>query len=72
MRMRMHRAAARPQVCVVSLKRGGLAVRCHAWDRDLGGRDIDELLFDHFCKEVRVRVCVCACACVFAAARLTA
>lgn len=39
------------QVSVVSFKKGGLAVRCHAWDRNLGGRDIDELLFDHFCKE---------------------
>ena len=36
----------------MSFKRGGLAVRCHAWDRNLGGRDIDELLYDHFCKEV--------------------
>jgi len=26
------------QVSVVSFKKGGLAVRCHAWDRDLGGR----------------------------------
>lgn len=38
---------------MVSFKRGGLAVRCHAWDRNLGGRDIDELLYDHFCKEVQ-------------------
>lgn len=35
----------------MSFKKTGLAVRTHAWDRDLGGRDIDELLFDHFCKE---------------------
>jgi heat shock protein 4 len=40
---------------VVSFKKGGLSVKCHAWDRDLGGRDIDELLFDHFCKEFQGR-----------------
>lgn len=39
------------QVSIVSLKKKGLAVRCHTWDRDLGGRDIDELLYDHFCQE---------------------
>ncbi|KAF8072352.1 HSP70-14 [Scenedesmus sp. PABB004] len=42
---------AHTQVSIVSFRKGGLSVRCHAWDRDLGGRDIDELLFDHFCKE---------------------
>jgi hypothetical protein len=40
---------------VVSFKKGGLQVRCHAWDRNLGGRDIDELLFDHFCKEFQAK-----------------
>lgn len=39
----------------MSFKKGGLAVRCHTWDRSLGGRDIDELLFDHFCKEIQER-----------------
>lgn len=43
------------QVSVVSFKKGGLAVRCHTWDRNLGGRDIDELLFDHFCAEIKER-----------------
>eukprot|EP00775_Hariotina_reticulata_P005686 gene5686-5924_t len=46
---------AHTQVSVVSFKKGGLVVRCHAWDRDLGGRDIDELLYDHFCKEIMER-----------------
>eukprot|EP00879_Flechtneria_rotunda_P002596 GHRR01002797.1.p1 GENE.GHRR01002797.1~~GHRR01002797.1.p1 ORF type:complete len:847 (+),score=384.28 GHRR01002797.1:127-2667(+) len=46
---------AHTQVSIVSFKKGGLAVRCHAWDRNLGGRDIDELLFDHFCKEAKER-----------------
>jgi heat shock protein 4 len=40
---------------VVSFKKGGLVVKCHAWDRNLGGRDIDELLFDHFCKEFQAK-----------------
>jgi hypothetical protein len=26
-------------------------VKSHAWDRNLGGRDFDEVLFDHFCAE---------------------
>ncbi|WIA27991.1 hypothetical protein OEZ86_010580 [Tetradesmus obliquus] len=46
---------AHTQVSIVSFRKGGLAVRCHTWDRDLGGRDIDELLFNHFCKEFQAR-----------------
>lgn len=46
---------AHTQVSVVSFKKGGLVVRCHAWDRNLGGRDVDELLYDHFCKEIQER-----------------
>ena len=33
------------QVSIVAFKRGGLDVRAHAWDRNLGGRDFDEALF---------------------------
>ena len=36
------------QVSVVSFKKGQLQVKAHAWDRDLGGRDFDEVLFDYF------------------------
>ena len=39
------------QVSVVSFKKGQLQVQAHAWDRDLGGRDFDEALFDHFVKK---------------------
>lgn len=39
---------------VVSLKKTGLTVRSHAWDSNLGGRDLDELLFQHFCAEFKV------------------
>lgn len=39
------------QVCVVALKKGELAVLSNAWDRNLGGRDFDKVLFDHFAEE---------------------
>lgn len=43
------------QVNIVSFKKTGLQVRSHSWDADLGGRDLDELLFDHFVAEFKVR-----------------
>ena len=39
------------QISVVSFKKGQLQVLSHGWDRDLGGRDFDEALFDYWCKE---------------------
>ncbi len=36
---------------IVAFKKGKLQVLAHAWDRNLGGRDFDEVLFDHFCEE---------------------
>lgn len=42
---------ASTQVCVVALKKGQLQVLSNAWDRDLGGRDLDNVLFEHFAKE---------------------
>ena len=39
------------QVCIVALKKGQLAVLSNAWDRNLGGRDFDRVLFDHFAAE---------------------
>lgn len=42
---------ASTQVCVAALKKGQLAVLGNAWDRDLGGRDFDQVLFDHFAAE---------------------
>ena len=39
------------QVSIVAFKKGKLQVLSHAWDRNLGGRDFDEVLFDHFCDE---------------------
>lgn len=37
----------------MSLKRNQLVVRAHTWDRNLGGRDFDEVLFEHFAAEHR-------------------
>lgn len=39
------------QVSIVSLKKGQLKMLSSAWDRNLGGRDFTEVLFDHFAKE---------------------
>ncbi len=39
------------QVSIVAFKKGKLEVLAHAWDRNLGGRDFDEVLFDYFVKE---------------------
>lgn len=36
------------QVCIAAFKKGQLKVLAHAYDRSLGGRDFDEVLFDHF------------------------
>ncbi|EFJ49538.1 heat shock protein Hsp70E [Volvox carteri f. nagariensis] len=43
------------QVSVVSLLRSKLVVKSHAWDRNLGGRDFDEVLFDHFAAEFKAK-----------------
>lgn len=44
---------ASTQVCVVALKKGSLAVLSNAWDRNLGGRDFDRVLFEHFREEFK-------------------
>ncbi|XP_077233747.1 heat shock 70 kDa protein 15-like [Tasmannia lanceolata] len=36
------------QVCVVGFKKGQLKILAHAFDRSLGGRDFDEVLFRYF------------------------
>jgi heat shock protein 4 len=46
---------ASTQVCVVALKKGQLQVLSNAWDRDLGGRNFDQVLFNHFVKEFQER-----------------
>ncbi|EEF34206.1 heat shock 70 kDa protein 15 [Ricinus communis] len=36
------------QVCIAGFKKGQLKILAHAYDRSLGGRDFDEVLFHHF------------------------
>ena len=36
------------QLCVAAFKKGQLKILAHAFDRNLGGRDFDEVLFQHF------------------------
>ncbi|XP_028756072.1 heat shock 70 kDa protein 15-like [Neltuma alba] len=36
------------QVCIAGFKKGQLKVLAHSFDRSLGGRDFDEVLFNHF------------------------
>ncbi|XP_020249769.1 LOW QUALITY PROTEIN: heat shock 70 kDa protein 15-like [Asparagus officinalis] len=36
------------QVCIAGLRKGQLKVLAHSFDRSLGGRDFDEVLFKHF------------------------
>ncbi|KAJ8452037.1 hypothetical protein Cgig2_016618 [Carnegiea gigantea] len=36
------------QVCVAAFKKAQLKILAHAFDRNLGGRDFDEALFQHF------------------------
>ena len=35
----------------MAFKKGQLRVLSHAWDRNLGGRDLDNVLFEHFAQE---------------------
>ena len=35
----------------MAFKKGQLRVLSHAWDRNLGGRNFDDVLFDYFAKE---------------------
>lgn len=46
---------ASTQVSIAAVKKSGLQIRSHAWDRALGGRDFDELLFDHFADEFKAK-----------------
>ncbi|KAF7560771.1 hypothetical protein G7046_g3374 [Stylonectria norvegica] len=38
---------------IVEFKKGELAVKATAWDRDFGGRDFDKALVDHLAKEFK-------------------
>uniref|UniRef100_A0A0A9F874 Heat shock 70 kDa protein 16 n=1 Tax=Arundo donax TaxID=35708 RepID=A0A0A9F874_ARUDO len=41
------------QVAVVAFDASGMKVLSHGFDADLGGRDFDEVLFEHFAEEFR-------------------
>ncbi|KAH7445992.1 hypothetical protein KP509_01G031600 [Ceratopteris richardii] len=55
------------QICIAAFKKGQLKVLGHAFDHSLGGRDFDEVLFQHFClkfkEEYRIDVLSNARAC---------
>ncbi|KAI3463346.1 hypothetical protein Pfo_020009 [Paulownia fortunei] len=36
------------QVCIAAFKKGQLKILAHSFDRSLGGRDFDDVLFQHF------------------------
>ncbi|KAL6539160.1 hypothetical protein OROGR_011809 [Orobanche gracilis] len=41
------------QVCIAAFKKGQLKILAHSYDRCLGGRDFDEVLFQHFAAKFR-------------------
>lgn len=41
------------QVCIVAFKKAQMEVKAHAWDRSLGGRDLDAVLVAHFGDEFK-------------------
>ncbi|KAD6794668.1 hypothetical protein E3N88_05564 [Mikania micrantha] len=42
------------QVCIAGFKKGHLKILAHSFDRCLGGRDFDEVLFQHFAEKFKV------------------
>ncbi|GMH15960.1 hypothetical protein Nepgr_017801 [Nepenthes gracilis] len=41
------------QVCIAGFKKGQVKVLAHSFDRSLGGRDFDEVIFQHFAAKFR-------------------
>ncbi|MQM15388.1 hypothetical protein Taro_048331 [Colocasia esculenta] len=41
------------QVCIAGFKKGQLKILAHSFDRSLGGRDFDEVLFQHFASKFK-------------------
>lgn len=56
------------QVCIAAFKKGQLKILAHAFDRSLGGRDFDEVLFKYFAakfkEEYKIDVSQNARACI--------
>ncbi|KAJ0881312.1 putative Heat shock protein 70 family [Helianthus annuus] len=42
------------QVCIAGFKKGQLKILAHSFDRCLGGRDFDEVLFQHFAEKFKI------------------
>jgi heat shock 70kDa protein 4 len=42
-------------VSIVAFKKGQMEVKAHAWDRNLGGRDLDNVLTAHFAAEFKAK-----------------
>ncbi|AQK66029.1 heat shock 70 kDa protein 16 isoform X1 [Zea mays] len=60
------------QVAVVSFDMSGMKVLSHGFDADLGGRDFDEVLFEHFAEEFKDRYMIDVTGNVKASMRLRA
>lgn len=41
------------QVCIAGYRKGQLKILAHSFDRSLGGRDFDEVLFQHFAEKFK-------------------
>ena len=41
------------QVCIAQFTKSGLKILSTGFDRNFGGRNVDEVLFDHFCDEFK-------------------
>ncbi|KAI3789717.1 hypothetical protein L2E82_02520 [Cichorium intybus] len=42
------------QVCIAGFKKGQLKILAHSFDRSLGGRDFDDVLFHHFAAKFKI------------------
>jgi heat shock 70kDa protein 4 len=51
----VHRTHLCVQVSIVAFKKGQMEVKAHTWDRNLGGRDLDNVLTAHFAAEFKAK-----------------
>ncbi|KAJ6999519.1 heat shock 70 kDa protein 16-like isoform X2 [Populus alba x Populus x berolinensis] len=60
------------QVCLASFERGQMKILSHAFDRNLGGRDFDEVLFSYFAAQFKENDDIDVCTNMKASIRLRA
>ncbi|KAH8512129.1 hypothetical protein H0E87_009364 [Populus deltoides] len=60
------------QVCLASFESGQMKILSHAFDRNLGGRDFDEVLFSYFAAQFKEKDDIDVCANMKASIRLRA